>query len=298
MIAAEDLHLLLRQKLGTPYYKNSSTSLFLGDAHDLLDRLPAELIDLTITSPPYNVGKEYEQPTAIDDYVQWCHTWISDIYRVTRPAGSFWLNLGYFTLPLRATAIPIAYLLWRQIPFYLLQEIIWNYGAGVACKKMFSPRNEKLLWYVKDAQQYTFNLDDVRDPNVKYPHQKKNGRLKCNPLGKNPTDVWQIPKVTSGAKRSSPERTPHPAQFPLALVDRIVKASSNRGDILLDPFVGSGTVAVSGMAAQRYVIGFDRERKYLDIAAQRLEAQRIHENATVSDNPERSNEVPKENTQS
>ncbi|MGH8446819.1 MAG: DNA-methyltransferase, partial [Solimonas sp.] len=133
------------------------------------------------------------------------------------------------------------------------------------------PRNEKFLWYVKNSENYKFNLDDVRDPNVKYPNQKKNGKLRCNPLGKNPSDVWEFPKVTSGNKRSSPERTPHPAQFPLAVIDRIVRACSNAGDIVVDPFLGSGTVAEAGLAAGRPVIGFEIEPDYLGIIERRID---------------------------
>jgi len=140
-----------------------------------------------------------------------------------------------------------------------------------ASKRSFSPRNEKFLWYVRDPRSYTFHIDHVRDPNVKYPHQKKKGKLRCNPLGKNPTDVWAIPKVTSGAKRSSIERTAHPAQFPLAVVDRIIKASSNPGDIVFDPFMGSGTVAEAALRNGRLAIGFEIEAKYVEVASRRLE---------------------------
>ena len=121
-----------------------------------------------------------------------------------------------------------------------MQEVVWNYGAGVACRNSFSPRNEKFLWYVKSEKRYTFNLDDVRDPDVKYPNQKKEGKLRCNPNGKNPSDVWTIPKVTSGEKRASSERTLHPAQFPSAVIERVVLASSDPGDLILDPFMGWG----------------------------------------------------------
>jgi adenine-specific DNA-methyltransferase len=130
------------------------------------------------------------------------------------------LQGGYLSVPSRTKAIPIPYLLWDRVPFYLIQEIVWNYGSGVAGSKLFSPRNEKFLWYVKDYENYTFNLDEVRDPNVKYPNQKKNGKIKVNPKGKNPTDVWEFPKVTSGKNRSSKERTDHPAQFPVAVIER------------------------------------------------------------------------------
>lgn len=259
------------QNLGTPYYEAPGVRLYCGDCIDFFKRLPNVSLDLTVTSPPYNIGKEYEALRDVNDYIDWCATWIQAIFRTTKSNGAFWLNLGYLQLPNRANAIPIPYLLWDRVPFYLIQEIVWNYGAGVACRNSFSPRNEKFLWYVKDQEHYTFNLDAVRDPDVKYPNQKKNGKLKCNPLGKNPCDVWQFPKVTSGANRSSVERTAHPAQFPLAVIDRIVKACSDVGDLVLDPFMGSGTVAVTCLENDRCVLGFEREAKYLDIAVERIE---------------------------
>ncbi|MGC9553193.1 DNA-methyltransferase [Vibrio metoecus] len=232
--------------------------------------LSDELVDLTITSPPYNIGKEYEEISALDSYLSWCTKWLNEIYRLTKGDGSFWLNVGYFEVKDKGLAVPISYLLWDKSPFYMLQEIVWNYAAGVACKNRFSPRNEKLLWYVKNPKQYTFNLDAVRDPNVKYPNQKKNGKLRCNPLGKNPSDVWQIAKVTSGKNRSSVERTPHPAQFPMEMVERMMKSSSNEGDLILDPFMGSGSTAECALRNGRYVIGFELEDKYIGYAKDRI----------------------------
>lgn len=199
---------------------------------------------------------------------------MSEIHRVTSPNGAFWLNLGYIPIPDRAKAVPLPYLLWDRSPFSLVQEVVWNYGAGVAARRMFSPRNEKYLWYVKTLEDYIFNLDEVRDPDVKYPNQKKNGKIRVNPLGKNPTDVWQIPKVTTGenmtGQRASPERTPHPAQFPEAVVDRIVRACSNPGDLVLDPFLGSGTTAVVAQANSRVAVGFEVKSEYISIAGKRL----------------------------
>jgi adenine-specific DNA-methyltransferase len=247
-------------------YEVRCTDLMLG-----LAGLPDGTVDLTVTSPPYNIGKEYEKPRALADYLEWCETWLAEIYRVTKPGGALWLNLGYFAVPDKGRAVPIAYLLWDKSPFYMLQEIVWQYGAGVATKKSFSPRNEKWLWLVKDPDKYTFNLDAVRDPDVKYPHQKKNGKLKCNPLGKNPGDVWTIPKVTSGTKRASPERTPHPAQFPLAVVERIILACSNPGELVLDPFCGSGSALVAAQRSGRRSLGFEIRADYVTLARQRLE---------------------------
>ena len=124
---------------------------------------------------------------------------------------------------------------------------------------------------MKNQDKYTFNLDEVRDPNVKYPNQKKNGKIKVNLKGKNPTDVWQFPKVTSGKNRASKERTPHPAQFPVAVVDRIIKSASNLNEIVLDPFMGSGTTAIVALGLQRQVIGFEIRADYCEIVASRID---------------------------
>jgi adenine-specific DNA-methyltransferase len=256
--------------LGEPAFGDDRYAIFCGDCRDLMQRIPDASIPLTITSPPYNIGKEYEQPLPLEEYLRWSERWIGDVHRITAEAGAFWLNLGYVSMPDRAKAIPLPYLLWDRIPFYLLQEVVWHYKAGVAARKSFSPRNEKFLWYVKDRENYTFHLDAVRDPDVKYPNQKKNGKLKCNQLGKNPGDVWHFAKVTSGADRSSKERTPHPAQFPLAVIDRIIKACSNPDEVILDPFLGSGTTIESALRAGRCAIGFELNEQYVDVAAQRI----------------------------
>lgn len=257
--------------LGAPSYENEGVAIYCRDCIEGMRNLPTNLINLTVTSPPYNIGKEYESLIETSDYINWCVEWMKEVHRITADNGTFWLNVGYFEVTNKGLAVPIPYLLWDKTDFYLLQEVVWNYAAGVACKTRYSPRNEKLLWYVKNQKEYTFNLDDVRDPNVKYPNQKKNGKLKCNPLGKNPSDVWQIAKVTSGENRASKERTPHPAQFPTEMIERIIKSSSNHGDLVLDPFMGSGSTAVAAIENGRNVIGFELEEKYVRIAQERIE---------------------------
>lgn len=258
------------KRLGKPFLQTETCLLYNMDCVEGLRALADESIQLTVTSPPYNIGKEYEESLSVADYVRWCESWLTEIARVTADTGAFWLNLGYCSVPNTGKAVPLSYLLWDKTPLFLNQEIVWNYGAGVAGRQFFSPRNEKFLWYVKDSAEYTFNLDAVRDPNVKYPNQKKNGKIKVNPLGKNPSDVWQFPKVTSGAGRSSKERTPHPAQFPVAVIDRILLASSNKGDLILDPFLGSGSTSVVAQRRERLSIGFEIRGDYCEIAARRL----------------------------
>lgn len=267
----KDLLNIVQDCLGKPACSGEGYSIYCADCIPTLNRLPENLFSLTVTSPPYNIGKEYESKLPLEEYLAWCESWIKQVYRTTRNDGSFWLNVGYVPVSNKAKALPLPYLLWQKIPFFLIQEVVWNYGAGVASRHSLSPRNEKLLWYVKDQEKYTFNLDEIRDPDVKYPHQKKNGKLRCNTIGKNPSDVWQIAKVTSGQNRSSPERMPHPAQFPLDLINRIVLGFSNMGDLVLDPFMGSGTVAISCLEQGRNVVGIEIDPTYCEVAARRIE---------------------------
>jgi adenine-specific DNA-methyltransferase len=260
----------IERVLGRPYCQGPGYLIYQADCLEAMTALPAELVDLTITSPPYNIGKEYEKPLPLEQYLAWCGKWMAQIHRLTRPKGAFWLNLGYVPVDGKGKAVPLPYLLWNASSFFLIQEVVWNYGAGVAARKVLSPRNEKFLWYAKDAVDYTFNLDEIRDPDVKYPAQKKNGKLRCNIIGKNPSDVWQIAKVTSGEDRSSSERAPHPAQFPLDLITRIVKGFSNPGDLVLDPFMGSGSTAEACVWHSRPVLGFEINPDYCRYIAKRL----------------------------
>lgn len=258
---------------GAPFYRAPGFILYQGDCVPLLSALHGQSItfDLTVTSPPYNIGKEYESARPLEEYLAWCRHWSSLIAAVSKPDGAFWLNLGYLEVPGQGRCVPIPYLLWDQIPFYLLQEVVWTYGAGVSARRRLAPRNEKWLFYVRNPQQYTFDLDAIRDPNVKYPHQKKGSRFRCHPLGKNPTDVWELPKVTTGSRRRSRERTDHPAQFPLPLVERIVRVSSRLGEVVLDPFAGSCSTGLAASGLGRIFVGCELSPEYCQLAAERFE---------------------------
>jgi adenine-specific DNA-methyltransferase len=254
--------------------KSQNISLLHGDIMSRISEIPDGSINLIVTSPPYGIGKEYELEKNLDDpeiYVEWCKEWINECHRVLAPNGTFILNVGTKPYSGRAKQVPIPYLLWPALSdFFLIQEIVWHYGAGAAGRKYLSQRNEKFLWLVKNENDYTFNLDDIRDPNVKYPNQKKNGKLRCNPNGKNPSDVWIIKKVTSGKNRSSVERESHPAQFPEEVIERCILGMSNKNDIVLDPFVGSGTTAKVCSDNDRFCIGIDESYDYLTTSAKRL----------------------------
>lgn len=261
--------------LGEPYFRTERCAIYNMDCLKAMARLGEHPMQtgffrLTVTSPPYNIGKEYEEVKPLNDYLEWCRQWMNAIYGLTCENGAFWLNVGYVAVEEKGKAVPLPYLLWDKSPFFLIQEVVWHYGAGVAARNSLSPRNEKFLWYVKDQNNYVFNLDAIRDPNVKYPNQKKGGVLRVNQNGKNPSDVWIIPKVTSG--RASKERTPHPAQFPVAVIERVIKGSSDADDLILDPFLGSGTTAEVALRNNRFVIGFEIREDYCKLAAKRIQA--------------------------
>ncbi|MDR0286448.1 MAG: site-specific DNA-methyltransferase [Clostridiales bacterium] len=263
---------LLTSALGTPYYETDNVLLFCGDSLSFQKELTTAIFSTVITSPPYNIGKEYESVKPLNDYVKWSVDWINGASRLLVDNGALLLNLGYVSVENQGRAIPIPYFIWDKIPLYLNQEIVWNYSAGVACKNYLSPRNEKVLWYVKDSGNYTFNLDAIRDKNVKYPNSKKNGKPRVNTLGKNPSDVWEIAKVTTGSNRSSEERTPHPCQFPTDLIDRLVLGFTNESDIVFDPFVGSGTTFESCIKHKRFCVGFEINPDYCEIAKKRIQS--------------------------
>lgn len=162
----------IKQILGDPYFECEYGLLYNMDCEKALEKLSFPCLASTITSPPYNIGKEYEKIMPLEDYLNWLSKIAYHIERITLPSGNFIFNVGYLSVEGKGRAVPISYLIWDKIPFYLNQEIIWHYEAGVAAKNYLSPRNEKILWYVKDKNLYTFNLDPIRDPNVKYPNQK------------------------------------------------------------------------------------------------------------------------------
>lgn len=262
-----------QRALGPPSVAVGSAVLWQGDALELLGRLPDDSVQLVVTSPPYNIGKQYEPRRTVDEYVAWCSRWLSEISRALTPTGAAWVNVGYTSVPGRGVAVPIPYLLWPHFGgLQLIQEVVWHQTNGVACRRRLSPRNEKLLWLVRDPSAYAFNLDAIRDPNVAYPHQRRRGRLRCNPLGKNPSDVWTIPRVVAG--RNAAERTRHPAQMPLALAERLIKACSEPGDLVLDPLAGSGSSLVAARGLGRVGWGFELRPDYCELVRDRLGAGR------------------------
>ena len=249
------------------------------DCIDILPNLDKESIDLIITSPPYNIGKEYEESLILEEYKEFQKKVISECSRLLKNTGSLFWEIGTYIKGKKIIPLDILLFdLFIQSGLIFKNRIIWHFEYGLHSTKKLSGRYETVLWFVK-SEDYVFNLDEIRVPQ-KYPRKKhfkgpKKGEYSCNPLGKNPVDVWKIPNVV----HNHPEKTSHPCQFPEELIRRLVLGFSNKGDIVLDPFGGSGTTGVICEKLGRESILIEKEWKYCEIAEDRI--KRVKEQATL-----------------
>ncbi|WP_253556625.1 DNA-methyltransferase [Robbsia andropogonis] len=227
-------------------------------------------MNLIVTSPPYNIGKKYEKRTSLDVYIESQAATIAEAVRLLHPNGSICWQVGNHVDD--GEVFPLDMILYRIFKDHGLQlrnRIIWTFGHGLHCQKRFSGRHETILWFTK-SEDYTFNLDPVRIPS-KYPNKKhfkgpNKGKVSGNPLGKNPSDVWDIPNV----KSNHVEKTDHPCQFPVGLVERLVLSMSNPGGNVLDPFLGVGSSAIAAVKNGRNAFGCDITEEYIEVARDRL----------------------------
>ena len=258
--------------------------LYCGDVSDFVATIPEKSVSLIITSPPYNLGKEYEDRVSIEEYLDTQAQVIAELYRVLREDGSICWQVGNFVENGEVYPLDILYYdIFKKLGLHLRNRIVWHFGHGLHASKRFSGRYETMLWFTK-SDHYIFNLDAVRVPS-KYPgkrHYKgpKKGQFSGNPLGKNPSDVWEflaqeweaafwdIPNV----KSNHPEKTIHPCQYPIALIERCVLALTNEGDWVFDPYAGVGTSLIAGIMHNRRVMGSEQEAKYVYTAHERLQA--------------------------
>lgn len=256
--------------------------LHQGDSYHFLKSIPKETATLIITSPPFNIGKEYETRTSIESYLEQQEPVIGELVRILTDKGSLCWEVGNFVKNSEVYPLDIFYYdIFKKKGLQLRNRIIWHFGHGLHASKRFSGRYETILWFTK-SDKYIFNLDSVRVP-AKYPgkrHYKgpNKGKPSGNPLGKNPSDTWEfvaqewerelwdIPNV----KANHPENTIHPCQFPIELVERCVLALANEDDWVLDPYCGVGSALIAGLKHSRRVIGCDKESEYINIAKERI----------------------------
>ena len=240
------------------------------DNLDFMRSLKKDSMHLIVTSPPYNIGKAYEKRTSMEVYIESQAATIAEAVRLLHPRGSICWQVGNHVdegeiFPLDAVLYPI----FKNHGLRLRNRIIWTFGHGLHCQKRLSGRHETILWFTKD-DDYTFNLDPIRIPS-KYPDKKhfkgpNRGQMSGNPLGKNPSDVWDIPNV----KSNHVEKLDHPCQFPVGLVERLVLGLTNSGDNVLDPYLGVGSTAIAALKNGRNAYGCDITEENIDAALDRV----------------------------
>ncbi len=269
--------------VGSELAARAQATLLEGDTVARLRELPDGLVKLAITSPPYNIGKEYETQAELQHDLDGLRPIIGELHRVLHHQGSVAWQVGNFVddgevFPLDLWFYP----LFKSFGFKLRNRIVWHFDHGLHASHRLSGRYETLLWFTK-GDDYTWNIDPIRVQS-KYPGKRNYkpgpnyGKPSGNPLGKNPSDIWtlmihewetglwNIPNV----KANHPEKTLHPCSFPIELVERCVLSMTNEGDVVLDPFSGVGSAMLAALKRGRRSIGIDREPRYMDEARRRI----------------------------
>ena len=270
MLNTDSQNQFKKLNIHTSFRKNFKTVIYPGDCLDLLKQIPDESIQLIVTSPPYNIGKEYEPKLQLESYITQQTKVIKECVRVLSSRGSLCWQVGNYVskgaiIPLDTVLTPV----FLSFHLKMRNRIVWHFEHGLHCTKRFSGRYETLSWFTK-SEDYTFHLDPVRVPQ-KYPGKKyfkgpRAGQYSCNPLGKNPGDFWAIPNV----KNNHVEKTEHPCQFPVELVERLVLSMTDKQDWVLDPFLGSGTSVITALKHGRKGAGAEISKKYIKITCDRL----------------------------
>ena len=258
------------EKIADQFAASESIVVYPGNCLDLLETIPDESVHLVVTSPPYNIGKEYEKRLHLDLYLRQQGEVITQCVRALSPHGSICWQVGNYVdsgsiIPLDTVLYPI----FSGLGLRMRNRIIWHFEHGLHCSRRFSGRYETIMWFTK-SDDYVFNLDPVRVPQ-KYPGKKyfkgpKVGQYSGNPLRKNPGDLWVIPNV----KSNHVEKTEHPCQFPVELIERLVLSLTNEGDWVLDPFLGTGTSVIAAIRHGRRGAGAEIVPKYVQIARGRV----------------------------
>ncbi len=244
----------------------------IGDCRELLRQVPDASVKLVVTSPPYNIGKPYgiyQDKIALNDWEDLLRDVSREVFRILTPDGSFFLNLSPIPYGKGREILPLpffGYQILKDSGFFLRNMITWTFNNMQNCTNRLSGRYENILWAVKDLDHYIFNLDEVRIPFL-----SKNDKRLEGKSGRNPTDVWYFDRVNNMTKKKLGLQ--HPTVYPLPMILRILKMSSNPGDTVLDPFVGSGTTLVAAKLLGRNGIGFEIDSRYAPEIEKRLQQE-------------------------
>lgn len=233
------------------------TNIILGDCIQELKKIADESVDLIVADPPYNVGKDYGNQSDkqdFDEYIKFTQKWLNECHRVLRKEGTIYIFIGFRYISY------LYQILEKDLKMNFINWISWHYTQGIGKTKGFSPRHDDILMFSKSLS-YKFNIDNVRIPQKFY-------RKVNNMRGANPGDVWEISHIHYCQKG----RQEHPTQKPEALIERMILASSNEGDMVVDPFSGSGTTLRVCQQLNRNCIGIELNEEYVEQTKERLES--------------------------
>lgn len=267
-----------------------------GDCLKLFEQVEPGSVDLVFADPPFNIGydyDEYDDRKEADEYLSWSQRWMAGVHRVLKPDGTFWLAIG------DEYAAELKVLATREVGFHCRSWVIWFYTFGVHCKYKFTRSHAHLFHFVKDPKKFTFNVQDVRVPSAR---ELVYGDKRAVKGGRVPDDTWMIPPVLPADAATKdgfvlrpqdiPDRFPahsdiwffsrvagtfkerrgwHGCQMPEQLLGRIIRACSNKGDLVLDPFAGSGTTPVVAKKLERRYIAFELSKEYAKKVETRME---------------------------
>lgn len=264
------------------YTDGARIVLHHGDTTRFMRTVPDKAVRLIVTSPPYNIGKSYETRKAIEDYLAEQETAIEEMVRVLADDGSLCWQVGNCVEDGEVFPLDIYfYPLFKKRGLHLRNRIIWHFEHGLHASKRLSGRYETILWFTK-SDEYVFNLDPIRVPS-KYPGKthfkgENYGKPSGNPLGKNPSDIWKVLAddwdrlvwTVPNVKANHPEKTDHPCQFPIELVERCVLALTNEGDLVFDPYAGVGSTVLAALNRDRRGMGAERDEKFVAVARTRI----------------------------
>lgn len=267
--------------------------IHLGDCIEGMQALPDGCVDLIFADPPFNIGYKYDKyddRLEYDQYLQWSHDWIAQVHRILKSDGTFWLAIGdEYAAELKIEA--------QKLGFITRSWVVWYYTFGVHCKLKFTRSHAHLFYFIKDAKHFTFNRQAIAVPSAR---QLVYGDKRANPSGRTPDDTWILrpqdlpegfqededtwyfPRVNGTFKERAGF---HGCQMPEQLLGRIIRACSNEGEIVLDPFAGSASTLIVAKKLGRHHIGFEMSEDYAERGTQRLSKVEVGDRLEGSENP-------------
>lgn len=272
---------IFKKNYSVKIHSVSESNFIIGDCLKVMNQIKAKTINLGVTSPPYNLNKNYgsyNDDRPLSEWKSLIDKMAKEVYRILAPNGSFFLNVSPIPDKKTKEIIPldsISYFIFKKHGFYLRNSIIWHFNNMQNCTNRLSGRWESILWFVKDINNYVFNLDDIRIPYI-----TKNDKRLVGGKGRNPTDTWNFDNPNSdfwyfnrvnNMTKNKLGLTDHPCIYPTEMIERIIKMSSNKGDIILDPFLGSGTTLVAAQKLDRVGLGIELDDRYTEIIKKRIQ---------------------------